>query len=235
MSDFFWDALIGIPGLLLTWWLLKGKWRQREERHADFQKLARELGLQFNATHMGLREGQAEPSEQADLRSTAVGRAGLQALAAMPLSSQFTIDGSFDAVPVSITLHQRSGDGAGAHTTRLSARIDSPPGLANVSICRSYAVDRLLDRATGGQDIELGDAAFDDAVRVRGTPAEAVRAWLSRADMRQHVQRYLTDFDTGSIDAHGVHLDLAGAVSDSARVRTAMQATVALSKALSRA
>ena len=234
MSDFIWDALLAIAGVLVILWVLKGKLRRREERHGDFRQLASELGLQFNATHMGLVEGQAEPPAHAELRNTAIGRAGLQALAAMPLSTQFSIEGSFDQVSVHITLHQYRGDGAGAHSTRLSAHMQRPPGLQSLAMCRSYAVDRLLDRATGGQDIELGDAAFDDSVRLRGAPPDAVRAWLADADVRQRVVQYLTAYDTGRVDEHGVHLQLAGAVSDSARVRPALQAMAALSKALSR-
>ncbi len=235
MTDFLWDALLAIAGVLVILWVLKGKLRQREGRHADFRTLANELGLQFNATHMGLREGLAEPPEHAALRSAAVGRAGLQALAAMPLSSQSSIEGSFDGVHVSITLQQTNSDGAGAHATLLSAHMPRPPGLTSLAICRSYAVDRLLTRATGGQDIQLGDTAFDEHVQVRGAPPEAVRTWLASADVRQRVVQYLTDFDTGSIDEHGVHLQLAGAATDSARVRTALQAMAALSKALTRA
>ena len=71
MSDFLWDALLAVPVVLVILWVLKGKLRQREQRHADFQRLASELGLQFNATHMGVREGQAEPPEHATLRNTA--------------------------------------------------------------------------------------------------------------------------------------------------------------------
>ena len=234
MSDFLWDTLLAVPVVLVILWVLKGKLRQREQRPADFERLASELGLQFNATHMGVREGQAEPPEHATLRNTAVGKAGLAALAAMPVSSQFSIDGSFGGVDVRITLHQKSSDGAGGHATLLSAHMQRLPGLEGLALCRSYAVDRLLDRATGGQDIELGDAAFDESVRVRGAPSDAVRAWLADADVRASVLKYLTAYDTGRVDEHGVHLQLAGAVSDSARVRTALQSMTALSKALRR-
>jgi hypothetical protein len=233
MSDFLWDALLAVATLLALVWVFRNKLRQREQRHKGFEQLASDLGLQFNATHMGQREGQAEPAEHAALRETAAGAAGLAALAALPLSRQFSIDGNFDGVRVHIALRQRSGDSAAGHATLLRADITRPAGLDSVAISRSYAVDRVLDRATGGQDIELGDAAFDAQLRLRGAPADAVRAWLASAPLRHQVLTYLHDHDTGSIDEHGVHLLLAGAVSDSARIRPALLAMTALSKALS--
>lgn len=75
----------------------------------------------------------------------------------------------------------------------------------------------------GAQDIQVGDAGFDNQVVVKGRDAEGIRAFLTPA-RRFHCLRFLTRNGRRSIHDRGVDIEIRGVVTDEMHVRAMLAA-----------
>lgn len=132
--------------------------------------------------------------------------------------------GSVSGYPLSVDIKKR--DKTAFTRFRLGVP-DLPAGLK----LKSEGFISGISKVFGGQDIEVGDAAFDDRVLVKGTNAEAVRAFLT-PPRRREIRRFLDTHSGSVIDGDGISWSRRGRVRDSARLLETIEAMLGLARVL---
>jgi hypothetical protein len=155
--------------------------RMRGRLRADLSAAAGALGLR-------LQEGAAALEEKA-LEARAEGRPEirvppfLQRLLAGLVGPR--ISGTYRGVRVSISTETHSSN-SGSHTETVIKAYYAKPLPFDLHLGRE-GVGARIAKAFGGQDVEVGDAEFDAAVRVKTGDADAARAFLSAPARRRAV------------------------------------------------
>jgi hypothetical protein len=234
MPDWLIDTVIAAAFIASAALFIRYKLRQRQGHQAAFRGLARQLGLNFHATHLGQRAGQAPTAELAELQHSAVGRAGLKVLSALPAASQFEIDGQIDGFVVRIGLQQRN---KGQLLTHAAVKLPEPLGLGLVMHAPSgldRALAPLVNAGEGSAEIKLGRAEFDQAVSLRSTKAraESARRLLADGPLQRATLALLKAQPTAWVDDDAVQIHLAGVVTDAAVWRRTLALMTALARAL---
>jgi hypothetical protein len=144
------------------------------------------------AGRLGLRvlEG-AEAMEQAALDAEADGRPAARVPASLPPFLARAVEmlvgprlaGTYRGVRVAAFEESRSGSKGNSTSTVLRAWYPTP--LPFDLHMAKEGVGARIAKAFGGQDVEIGEPAFDAAVRVRSSDPAAVKAWFGSPTRRQ--------------------------------------------------
>ncbi len=221
-------AYIVTIGIII--WVLVSRLARRRQVQADLGTVATALGLTAGKTALEA----IAPADLAQLQDSAVGRAGLAALSALPAAQSRTYEGLFDGVRVSMALRAAQSHNTQSLVTELTAYAD-PAWNLGLKMSAQHRMDRLLDPGRVRRDVAIGDPGFDDRVLVEGTDPAAIRSLFSSATVRAQVADLLQDVSRAYIDDQGVHGALPRAVTDAAEVRPTLARMTAVARALSEA
>lgn len=117
-----------------------------------------------------------------------------------------------------------------SYVTRLEVRFVDPLGF-RINLRRAGLAHGTA-RLAGLRGIELGDAAFDRRVQVRGAPEERVRSYLDEA-RRRHVEELFARYPSARVSDAGITLELVD-VLDAEQLDEALRELLSCARVLSR-
>lgn len=126
------------------------------------------------------------------------------------------------------------GSGKSRHAyTRVSVMYHRPLGI-ELQVGPEGFFDRLLRPIFSGQDFQLGDAAADSQLMIRGASEAAVRSALADPQTRQAIIALTSNYMfAAALDDRAV-AELRGMVSDEKKLRAMLDAAHAVAEALDR-
>lgn len=92
-----------------------------------------------------------------------------------------------------------------------------------------------LGKKFGGEEIELGDAAFDHAFKIRGEDLYGIRHLLTNAGVRNGLLAFIARHVDTAIDATMITIDLPQRLPDAAKTREILLEVVNLARLLASA
>jgi len=138
------------------------------------------------------------------------------------------LDGDIEGYALTVDVHKR---GSGQHSTtwtRFRLGVPSlPPGIE----LKQEGFLSGLTKVFGVQDIEVGDAAFDDKVVVKGHSETAVRTFLTPA-RRVRIRRFFDAYRGAVIDGSGIGWSSQGRMKDSSRLLGTVREMLRLARSL---
>jgi len=125
------------------------------------------------------------------------------------------ITGTYRGQPMRIYTYTQ-GSGKNRHTYTVTAVMLRQPLALGLRVYREGFFSKI-GKAIGTQDIQTGDAAFDDQVMIKGKDEEGVLQVLN-PEVRQAVGELLAQESRVQLDDSGMKQTLSGFVSDRARL-----------------
>ncbi|MBI4575379.1 MAG: tetratricopeptide repeat protein [Planctomycetes bacterium] len=139
------------------------------------------------------------------------------------------LEGEVKGYPVTVDTFTR-GSGKTRHTyTRFRLRLPRPLGLG-LSLTKEGFLSGVA-KAFGSQDIQVGDAAFDAGVLVKGREAGRVRDFLTPA-RRMCVRHFLWAQGGGRVDDDEVYVETWGQVTDMGVIQTTVHLMARVARVL---
>jgi len=124
------------------------------------------------------------------------------------------LDGAIAGLPVAVDIHKRGSGKSNSIFTRFHLGVPLLP--LGLELSREGFLSGI-SRALGGGDIETGDPAFDDLIRVKGRDAAAIRAFLTPA-RRQLIRQFIESHPGATISAKGISWLSRGRMTDQSRL-----------------
>lgn len=178
----------------LFWWLMPAVvaavvlygWYRAGKVEEAWEEAARQLGLEFVA---GGLMGMLPP----------------------------VIKGELDGIPIKVRVHtrQRSSRRRNKRSTDYTEfKADlGAEWLCGVQITKRGLVDKMAE-LFGGQDIEIGDPAFDEEFRVRGEISDNVRRALMQQDAQLGLRRLVNSFNHFQLEKGTIRVRIKGKITN---------------------
>ncbi len=140
------------------------------------------------------------------------------------------ITGTLDGCQIRVDTATRGGDNSKKYTR---FRVEYPYPLGLGLKLTEQGMMSGVKKLLGGQDIEVGDSWFDQAVVVKGSNAEQVVQFFSPA-RRQKVIAFFAEFPGAKIRDHEIRWEKAGVVEQSSGVLNPIGRMVELAQCFTR-
>ena len=98
---------------------------------------------------------------------------------------------------------------------------------------RKEGIGAKLARAFGGQDVTVGDAAFDKAVRLKASPPAAAVQFLQDEKRKKAVLAALQDCPAATIGRRHISVSRQGRLKDDEAIKKVLAAIVPVAAAFS--
>jgi hypothetical protein len=207
------DVVVPMLTVVAVVWVLRGKFTRMTGNADALASLATALGLAPAVTEQpaGLSSG-----EHQELEASAVGRAGLAVISALPAARGKVYEGRLDGVRVRLSLV--SENRGRTVLTELSAHPDQSWRMG-LHMEREHKMDHVLQPGRQARDVITGDEGFDTAVFVQSSNQEAAKHLLRSEALRRAIAAFFGSQGRASISDDGVHLQLPGSESNPVVVR----------------
>ncbi len=222
----FLDIAIPVLTVVAVVWVLRSKFAKMRGDGDALASLANNLGLSAAAKdHAAV----LSPAEHHDVASSAVGRAGLAAIRALPAAQGVIYEGRIDGVRVRLTIV--SENRGRTVLTDLSAQPGHPWNMG-LHMEREHAMDHVLQPQRQKRDVITGDAMFDRAVFVQSSDQKAAEHVLRNETLRRAIAALLDAHARATIRDDGVYVQLPGPETNVAVVRPLLSTMAELVKQL---
>lgn len=201
-------------------------WRRRNARRQEFlQGAAQYLGLQCLEGDAAYEDARRERSAEGLLLTPIPGF--LEKLARKAFSPRLV--GNFRGVRVAVYEEVRSSNNGSHAESVFKAFIE--PSLPFELELRREGFGARLAKAVGGQDVTIGDPAFDAAVRVKASPPEQAVAFLGEPRRRQAVLQALQAQPGARVSRFHVSVTRQGRLKDEEKIKEVLAAIVPVAAA----
>jgi hypothetical protein len=203
-------------------------WRRRSARRQEFLRGAGQyLGLQCLEGDAAYEQAQREQREEG-LPPQPIPEF-LESLARKAFGPRLA--GKFRGTRVSVfeELHSSS---SGSHTESVFKAYFDPPLPFELDL-RREGFGAKLAKAVGGQDVAVGDPAFDAAVRIKASPPEQAAAFLKEPRRQTAILQALQAYPGARICRTHVVVSRQGRLKDEELIKTVLAAIVPVAAAFS--
>jgi len=204
-------------------------WKRRSARRREsLQKAAQLLGLQFLEGEAAYEQAQRERSDE-----------GLPTLPMPEFLEKFArslsaprLAGQFRGIRVAVYEEVHSSR-SGSHTESVFKAYLALPLPFELQL-RKEGVGAKLAKAFGGQDVTVGDAAFDAAVRVKANPPDVAVPFLRDEERRKAVLAALQAYPGIKVCRTHVALSRQGSLKGGDEIKEVLAAMVPVAAAFSK-
>lgn len=204
--------IVGFMGVFMVF-----SYSQNKRLHEIMAGIAADLGLRYT--------GAAAASPEA----AAGGQAGFQRY--LQVFNTWRLEGTRDGVPVAAYTETR-GSGKSRTTYTIVEAFHPQPLGCGLHLGRENAFTKLGESLFNLKDIQLGVPHFDDAVRIKGSDPEKVKAVLSSARIQEAILQAMVKFPTITVLDDRVHFELHRTYRTTDEFRPIFDAVTSLAKAI---